>query len=162
VQLPPGPDDTNYSSISRIISVPTQPQIGVGCYFTYDSPGVIFEVDIYSELAGKAYDFAVRYNPVTGALEKYDDAGDWVSIGSFNWNGADGYGFVYLQLVVNVQTGKYVRFLIGNQTIELGGDAKVATVFNNDYVEPSFSAFGLGGSAGAAYVDDVIVTRGQQ
>jgi hypothetical protein len=162
VALAPHEEDSSYSAIFRMFVMPYDPHIGVATYLSQLDHGAAFEIEALIERGGVEYDFDMRLDTDTGEVSVYDDAGDLVSLGTVARPDFEPQYFTFVQLVVNAETGHYVRVQIGTQEFEYTGPARTVDPSGFDNVAVWLYAYGIGVNTGTVFVDDVIVTRNQQ
>lgn len=112
VHLTTGNADDDYAYISRYLAYPKLVKVGIGFSFTLQSYDCYISTLVSAYDGAARYDGEVRYNPSTDKLEYFDENAAYVAFAT----GVDllisPYGYNHMKMVIDLATGKYVRFLL--------------------------------------------------
>ena len=108
------------------------------------------------------YVYGLRYDPVGNTVQKRTGTTTWATI----LTDIDLYGATnlwhYFKFVCDLNTGYYSRLIINEQEYDLADEiALVDTVDQTPHIEFRFTVRGSSDTAGVAYLDDLIITRGE-
>lgn len=119
VHLTTGNADGDYAYISRYLAYPKVSKMGVGFSFTNQSYDSYIKplVSIYT--GSNRYIAEVRYNPGTGVIDFYNDAGGYTELATGVKLAISPYGYNQLKMVFDLKTGYYVRFLLNTTEYDM-------------------------------------------
>ncbi len=151
-----------FAQISREIPLPAVSKVGVAAFMSWDSDAG--SIDLFVEVCrgDRLFSGAVRYDVSADTIAILNSAGGYTTIASAVYLAQYIDTFTALKLVIDVETGKYVRAIVNDTSYDLRSYncyQTGATLYA--YVLPTLRLNGRTGWTPAAAVDSVIVTQNE-
>lgn len=161
VYLDSGAGSGNYSWIYKYMLPYSTSRIGAEIkYSLAEATGDSIQIWILQYDGAHVKMGAISFNFISSTLEYWGNTGNFIPFGALQPILVDFSTWQPLKLVVDFNTGKYVRCMFGNLEYDLSGYALVAlTSFQSPRTAFEIEVLGSGVSGRvAAYVDDFILT----
>jgi len=150
------------SLISRYFTLPPNTRVGVECMLRPHDSKMVATIIMNGYDGDNFYDPRVRVNFDTDVVEYYNSAGNWVEIES-DLKFYDGIGtWLFIKLVFDWDTKKYVRLMVGKEEYDLSaqsikvGDSALEPLLSLElWATPSENASHI------LYIDNVILTQNE-
>jgi len=103
-------------------------------------------------------DAIVRATYADGKLWYYNSGGTYTEFGTWPVGVLEILPFRFAKLVIDGSTGKYKRFIIDDQEIDMSGIACYTTAVSTKYLTPSVQVVADGTNNGPAYLGNAVLT----
>ena len=161
-KLTAGSDSEKRAGVFKVISYPILSKVGGQAAFTWDTTidHLLLDFSLYD---GTNYTtFSVKFDPSLGKMQYFNSVSGWTDIAALPaWTTAT-YLFHVAKIVVDLDTGKYVRLIVDDTEYSL---ANISAYTTSSGVQPyltfSIMVVGPGTTNPALYVDDVIITQNE-
>ncbi len=134
---------------------------GVGFFWSEDSETNQLEIEIDSQVLEKHYKWTIKYKIASEELYYVDSGGSDVLIRSVKRMRASGvvHNFNFIQVVVDHDTGNYVRVIFGgtSHVINEAGETETVVSGQNDIRVRLFNR-NIDSSGSIVYIDDFVLT----
>lgn len=162
LKLDSGTGILHYAYASISFPYPALGKFGTELSFSFDDNVTYIEPELWVYDGGTLYRFGLRYNVAGNVLQRNTGTESWETIlEDFTlyssvrlWN--------YMKFVVDLNTGYFSRVIVNEVEYDIS-DEPAYTVGLDDPAHMHFriTVRGSSGTAGIAYLDDLIITRGE-
>lgn len=152
----------HYALASYLFPYPAIGKFGVELSFSCDDEATLLDPELWVYDGETLYLYGLRYDTVNNRMQKRTGDSSWATIienivlytNPRIWN--------YVKLVCDLNTGYFSRIIINEQEHDISDElAYVVGMPATPRMDFRFTVRGSSGTAGIAYLDDLIITRGE-
>ena len=152
----------HYALASCLFPYPALGKFGVELSFSCDDEATLLDPELWVYDGEILYLYGLRYDTVNNRLQKRTGTTSWTTIIENivlytyprSWN--------YIKFVCDLNTGYYSRIIINEQEYDISDEqAVVEEMPATPRMDFRFTVRGSSETAGIAYLDDLIITRGE-
>jgi len=162
LKLDSGTGILHYALASRNFPYPSLGKFGVELSFSFDSNVTLLDPELWVYDGDTVYLYGLRYDPANDLVQKRTGDASWETIledvdlypSTKLWN--------YLKFVCDLNTGYFLRLIVNEQEYDISDEQCYST--SSPTIARMGFRFTIRGSsdtAGIAYMDDLIITRGE-
>lgn len=161
-KLTAGSDVLELAAIQRFVSYPVLSRFGGEFAFTWDTGIDRLRNEMLVYDGSNLTTFSIRLDETNSKIYYLNSGGGWTEFAALPAWGTEADLFHVGKLVVDLDLGEYVRFILDDTEHDLSGNSGKAEV-DATYPHINFSArlTGPGGTNPSIYIDDMIVTQNE-
>lgn len=156
-----GSTTNNYGDIWRRFGLPVASRIGLEVSFTEHSHAMEFIISGYFYDGTNSDFFSVKHSNVSNKISVYTPTG-YVEAATKVLSAATSFIFHTMKLVIDYDTGKYVRLILDDEEYDLSGYSMATTGDTSaSHISMWIRVNNPGGSGPASFLDDFIMTQNE-
>ena len=106
-------------TLEKRFNLPIDRQVGAEFMFHIESGKPLVRLYIAGYNGTNYFGSEVRYNHNTGLLYYWNSAGAFIELPRYEWISEDIGSWIYMKLVIDTETKKYIRFIFGSTEYDL-------------------------------------------
>jgi len=161
-KLTAGSVTNTYTYINKYFSLPQIAKFGIEVMSLFEDAKFYLSMYLDGHTGSAQIRAGIRYNLDTDKLYYHDSGGGWTEFQDDVSYTLDKEWWLYLKMVLDWSTGKYIRAIVGGTEYDLSSYSYKSTPGDADaYIELRFLVMTLEDADNSCYIDNVIITQNE-